>query len=883
MTDRPTYRRLTLAMLATGIATALLSLPLLVSARAAGPSTLTVTPTADSYVHELQKTTNFGSSSSLGTYGSPDVQSLLRFVLPAAPAGQALSAASLRVSTTTLSSAGSADSQQVRRALDGWDEATVTWNTRPAVTGAALGTLTGPTAVATSYDVALDPSQLGPLLGSSATLALLGTGSDSLWLTSRESPTATARPSLTLTFAAAAASDTTPPSSPTALTAAVDASTVTLAWKASSDDVAVTRYDVHRSATPGFTPGSGTLIGSAAGTGYSDVGRPAGTWYYRVIARDGANNTSGPSNEARADVVSAATRTLIATAAADTYVHGTQKTTNFGTSTSLAAYGSPDLQSYVRVTLPLPPPGHVLASAALRVRTTTLSSAGSTDTQEVRLSDNGWEESTATWNTRPAVGAAVLGRLPGGTAAATSYDVTLNRDGLAPRLGTSVSLAMLGTGTDGLWLTSRESGTVAARPQLVLQFVPGSDDSTAPTPPTGLTATVVSSDVSLSWTAASDDVAVTRYDVHRSAVSGFTPNALTLVGTSSTTAYADPTRPAGRGYYRIVARDAGGNSSPPSSQATAVVQAPLVATTVIAFGDSACAPGTAVTGNACRQADIGSIVTAADPDFLIGLGDLQYDSGTYDQFVGAGAWDATFGAYRSRTLPVLGNHEYTDPSGRGQGYFDYFYGKGVQQGPLGTRPDGYYSATMGAWQLIALNTECDPDIANGNRAIPGGCGVGSPQYQWLERVLASSTASCTLVASHRPRWTTGPHPPYGAMSAMWDLMARSGVDVAIAGHNHNTEVFRRIGASGSTTTPAVEASGIRSFVSGAGGRSLAPFPGGSNAVTAALQARDSSTFGALRLTLRDGSFDWGFQPVVGRSYTGVGTTGAFSGSAESCL
>ena len=49
-------------------------------------------------------------------------------------------------------------------------------------------------------------------------------------------------------------------------------------------------------------------------------------------------------------------------------------------------------------------------------------------------------------------------------------------------------------------------------------------DTTPPSQPTGLVATVTGSSVSLSWSASSDDTAVSGYEVHRSTVSGLAPS-----------------------------------------------------------------------------------------------------------------------------------------------------------------------------------------------------------------------------------------------------------------------------------------------------------------------------------------------------------------------
>ncbi|WP_246157747.1 GDSL-type esterase/lipase family protein [Catellatospora sichuanensis] len=81
--------------------------------------------------------------------------------------------------------------------------------------------------------------------------------------------------------------DATPPSTPTGLTATVDCSLrVTVRWAASTDNVAVTGYDVFRS----LNGGAFTSIGTAAAPPFTDTLN--GMYQYQVRARDAAGNTS---------------------------------------------------------------------------------------------------------------------------------------------------------------------------------------------------------------------------------------------------------------------------------------------------------------------------------------------------------------------------------------------------------------------------------------------------------------------------------------------------------------------------------------------------------------------------------------------------------------
>jgi len=89
------------------------------------------------------------------------------------------------------------------------------------------------------------------------------------------------------------ASDSTPPSTPTGLSATTVSSTqINLSWTASTDNVGIGGYTIFR---------NGTQIGSTSNTTYSDTGLSASTAYsYTVQAYDTSSNTSSQSTSASA-------------------------------------------------------------------------------------------------------------------------------------------------------------------------------------------------------------------------------------------------------------------------------------------------------------------------------------------------------------------------------------------------------------------------------------------------------------------------------------------------------------------------------------------------------------------------------------------------------
>jgi Bacterial Ig domain/IPT/TIG domain/Purple acid Phosphatase, N-terminal domain/Immunoglobulin I-set domain len=91
-------------------------------------------------------------------------------------------------------------------------------------------------------------------------------------------------------------------------------------------------------------------------------------------------------------------------------------------------------------------------------------------------------------------------------------------------------------------------------------------DTTPPTVPAGLTATAVSSSqINLAWTASTDNVGVTGYNIFRGGVK---------IGTAPSTSYQDAGLAASTSYtYNVSAFDAAGNTSAQSTAASATTQA----------------------------------------------------------------------------------------------------------------------------------------------------------------------------------------------------------------------------------------------------------------------------------------------------------------------
>jgi len=228
---------------------------------------------------------------------------------------------------------------------------------------------------------------------------------------------------------------------------------------------------------------------------------------------------------------------------------------------------------------------------------------------------------------------------------------------------------------------------------------------------------------------------------------------------------------------------------------------------------------------------------------VLTLGDAQYENGTYSKFLAS--YRRSWGRVKSNTRPAPGNHEYE--SSGATGYYRYF---GVA---AGDPTKGYYSFDIGPWHVIALNSNC---------SFVAGCDVGSPQERWLRDDLAAHPADCTLAYWHHPRFSSGPHGSDTAYTALWSALYDAGVDVVLAGHDHDYERFAPQSPGGVRDL----AHGIREFVVGTGGKELRPF----STVRANSEVRDATSLGVLELTLGGHAYAWRFRPAVG-SFTDSGS------------
>ena len=208
---------------------------------------------------------------------------------------------------------------------------------------------------------------------------------------------------------------------------------------------------------------------------------------------------------------------------------------------------------------------------------------------------------------------------------------------------------------------------------------------------------------------------------------------------------------------------------------------------IMAAGDIACDPtdpgynGGAGSADRCHQQATSDLLLSTPLDAVLPLGDIQYDSASTARI--NAVYAPTWGRVKSITRPDPGQPR----ERRRDGYFDYFNGPGVRMAPAGPRGKGYYSFDLGAWHLVALNSNCcERSCSAGSAAgdLAAGRSRRAPD-QLHARLLASPalTARGTMAATSSCR--------------------RSGrrfrtrrAEVLLSGHSHDYERFAPLDRDG---------------------------------------------------------------------------------------
>ena len=212
------------------------------------------------------------------------------------------------------------------------------------------------------------------------------------------------------------------------------------------------------------------------------------------------------------------------------------------------------------------------------------------------------------------------------------------------------------------------------------------------------------------------------------------------------------------------------------------------------------------------------------------------DSTTY-----ANCYNPTWGRQKARTFPVPGDVEYGTAGA--QGYYGYF------GAAAGDPTKGYYSYNLGAWHIIALNSQTS-------------MAAGSTQEVWLKADLAANPSQCTLAYWHLPAFYSGTSTVRSSVLPLWNDLYAAHADVVLNAHTRNYERF-------APQTPAAvldTVGGIRQFIVGTGGLGTWSFY--TIAPNSLVRAQ---AYGVLKFTLSPGSYSWNFIPIAGTQFSDSGS------------
>jgi tartrate-resistant acid phosphatase type 5 len=228
------------------------------------------------------------------------------------------------------------------------------------------------------------------------------------------------------------------------------------------------------------------------------------------------------------------------------------------------------------------------------------------------------------------------------------------------------------------------------------------------------------------------------------------------------------------------------------------------------------------------ELDVANQVKSWNPDFIVTVGDNNYNSGsadTMDANIGqyyhdfiypySGAYGA--GATYNRFFPILGNHDwYTNNA---QPYLDYFSLPGNKR---------YYDFVRGPVHFFMLDSY--ENEADGNTET-------SVQATWLKNALLTSASPWNLVLVHYAPFSSGLH---GSNTTLqWPYQAW-GADAVLSGHDHTYE--------------RITQNGLPYFVNGLGGYSIYNF----DVPIAGSQFRYNADYGAMLVDATDTAINFQF-------------------------
>ena len=264
------------------------------------------------------------------------------------------------------------------------------------------------------------------------------------------------------------------------------------------------------------------------------------------------------------------------------------------------------------------------------------------------------------------------------------------------------------------------------------------------------------------------------------------------------------------------------------SVALAIVAVAAGAVAIAAVQGSPAVHPVLAAGNVARCGGAGAERTgrilATQSGTVLMVGNGAFPDGTARSY--ARCYGPAWGAVRGRTRPVPGERDYRTKDAAG--YRSYF---GLRR--------TYDAFDLGSWRLYALDSEQ----------------ISRAQLAWLRRDLASHPHHCVLAYWSRPLFSSGPQGPQRSVAPFWRLLVAAHADVIVSAQDGDYEQFTRLLPNGDGDW----IHGIREFVVGTGGATLAP----QVRTTWRTVGVEWWTPGVLQLRLGRYGYGWRFLPTSG--------------------
>ncbi len=334
--------------------------------------------------------------------------------------------------------------------------------------------------------------------------------------------------------------DTQAPTAPTNLaSSSVTSTSCSLSWTASTDNIGVTGYEVYK---------NGVLLTTVTTTSYAVTGLTASTAYtFYVKAKDAAGNVSAASSTINV-TTSATTITYCASkgnSVADEWINKVAFGTISNTSGANAGYAN-----------------------FTALSTTVTKGSAYTITITPAWSGTVYSEGYAVWIDYNKdgdfldAGEAVFSKATStSTTAVGTFTIPTTAITGTTRMRVSMKYNAIPTSCEAFSYGEVEDYTV--------NMIAGVVDTQAPTAPTNLaSSSITSSSCSLSWTASTDNVGVTGYDIYKNGVllTTVTGTTYAVTGLTASTTYS----------FYVKAKDAAGNVSAASSTINVTTSASII-------------------------------------------------------------------------------------------------------------------------------------------------------------------------------------------------------------------------------------------------------------------------------------------------------------------